>query len=52
VKVEDEVEVIGPALMVLLVNAPLVRPAVVGVVVLLGESVAVDFAAAACDFFK
>lgn len=51
-KVDDDVEVIGPALMVLLVKAPLVRPAVVGVVVLLGESVAVDFAAAACDFFK
>jgi hypothetical protein len=42
----------GPALMVLLVKAPLLRPAVVGVVVLFGESVAVDFAAAACDFFK
>lgn len=51
-KVDDEVEVIGPALMVLLVKAPLESPAVVGVVVLLGESVAADFAAAACDFFK
>ena len=51
-KFEDAVEVIGPALIVLLVNAPLDRPAVVGVVVLLGESVAVDFAAAACDFLR
>ncbi len=46
-KLEDEVEVIGPALMVLLVKAPFDRPAVVGVVVLLGESVVVLLAAVA-----
>lgn len=51
-KLEGAVEVIGPVAMELLVKAPFDRPVVVGVVVLLGESVAVDFAAAACDFFK
>jgi hypothetical protein len=42
----------GPAPMELLVKAPFDKPAVVGVVVLLGESVAVDFAAAAWDFLR